>query len=82
MGRARQCKPNRERRDHWRGAANHAGRCEAGAGSAGEAVREAADEAVGVHGATRSRSWSSLAGPIPGIASSSSTDENAPCFAR
>ncbi len=31
-------------------------------------------------GATRSLSWSSRAGPIPGTASSSSTDVNAPCF--
>ena len=34
------------------------------------------------HGATRSLSWSSRAGPIPGTASSSSTDLNAPCFWR
>ena len=34
------------------------------------------------HGATRSFSWSSLAGPIPGTASSSSTDVNAPCCWR
>ena len=34
------------------------------------------------HGATRSLSWSSRAGPIPGTASSSSTEVNAPCFCR
>src|SRR6266513_2884598 len=34
------------------------------------------------HGATRSLSWSSRAGPIPGTASSPSTEVNAPCFWR
>src|SRR6266536_3900237 len=34
------------------------------------------------HGATRSLSWSSRAGPIPGTASSASTDVKAPCFWR
>ena len=34
------------------------------------------------HGTTRSRSWSSRLGPIPGTASSSSTELNAPCFVR
>ena len=35
-----------------------------------------------IHGATRSLSWSSRAGPIPGTASSSSTDVKVPCFWR
>ncbi len=35
-----------------------------------------------VHGATTSRSCSSRAGPMPGIASSASTDPNAPCSVR
>jgi hypothetical protein len=34
------------------------------------------------HGTTRSRSWSRRLGPIPGTASSSSTELKAPCFAR
>ena len=34
------------------------------------------------HGATSSVSCSSRAGPIPGIASSSRTELNAPCFSR
>ena len=35
-----------------------------------------------LHGATRSRSWSRRAGPMPEIASSSSTEPNAPCLSR
>ena len=35
-----------------------------------------------VHGATSLRSWSRRAGPMPGIASSSSTLEKAPCCCR
>lgn len=34
------------------------------------------------HGAAASRSCSSRAGPIPGMASRSSTEVNAPCFSR
>ncbi len=34
------------------------------------------------HGATSSESCSSRAGPMPGIASSSRTEVNAPCFSR
>jgi hypothetical protein len=34
------------------------------------------------HGATRSRSCSIFAAPTPGMASRSSTEENAPCFSR
>jgi hypothetical protein len=34
------------------------------------------------HGAASPFSWASFAGPIPGTASSSSTDENAPCCCR
>src|SRR6185295_2772776 len=47
-----------------------------------EQLRGAADGDELAHGATRSRSVSSRAGPMPEIASSSSTDPNAPCFWR
>ncbi len=45
-----------------------------------QVVREARTKIC--HGATSPRSWSIFAGPIPGIASSSSTDENVPCWVR
>src|SRR5262249_10873843 len=54
------------------------GRGKAEAGARGEAVARV--EAS--HGATRSRRVSIRAGPIPGTASSSSTEVNAPCFVR
>ena len=47
-----------------------------------EQLRGPADGDELAHGATRSRSVSSRAGPMPEIASSSSTDPNAPCFWR
>ena len=43
---------------------------------------EAPGSASQPHRSTRSRSSSSVAGPIPGTASSSSTDPNAPCSDR
>ena len=47
-----------------------------------DAARRCGEARLGRHGATRSRSCSSREGPMPGTASSSSTEANAPCFMR
>ena len=67
-----------DEREHGR-AANQVRAAEAEAERRRVHVRRAAQNA---HGTTRSRSCSSRFGPIPGTASSSSTDWKAPCFCR
>ena len=56
--------------------------CEAERRGGGNALGDERRPRRDAQGATRSRSWSRRAGPIPGTASSSSTELNAPCFWR
>ena len=61
--------------------AHHVRGCEPQAERAGKQPRHLTEDQVG-HGATNPRSCSSRAGPIPAIASSSSTEPKAPCCCR
>jgi hypothetical protein len=78
--RGRRQRDRRDGHEDRRGPEHERG-CEARAERGGEDVMWIAGER-GRHGTARSRRASTRFGPIPGTASSSSTDRNAPCFSR
>ena len=73
-------RPSAGQDDHGRGARAQVRAGQPKAEAAGKQVRARAQEAL--HGAATSRSCSIRAGPMPGIASSSSSELKAPCFWR